>query len=436
MGLADEYGDLDPRLQLLQLNVIFPLSEAQIAEFAEGKTHILLIEEGQPDLIETSIRAMLQKLGIQVAFHGHDMVPKYGELIPEKLAPALSRFITEALPELGSQPADVVAKLLNRKRQALEFFPVPVPPRLPTFCTGCPERPVFAQMKIGEYNTGIRDWHAGDVGCYGMAGFIPFQMADSNIGMGAGLAAAAAVSAVSEQRNTSVVGDGTLWHSAFNTSVANAIYNRQDATYIVLDNKWTAMTGAHENPNVGRLMNGEEVGADMSIRKTFQAMGVTKIERANPYDFGDFQSKLKKIQQGDEDSHVRVLISEGECMLQRQRRERPAREKAIKAGQQVAVDRLGVDDEVCVGDHACMRFNGCPSLTLKEGPNQLRTAPVAAIDTTCVGCGVCGEITTAAQLCPSFFKVTKIENPGWLERLKASFTRMFVGDKQEAVAHG
>jgi indolepyruvate ferredoxin oxidoreductase alpha subunit len=51
---------------------------------------------------------------------------------------------------------------------------------------------------------------------------------------------------------------------------------------------------------------------------------------------------------------------------------------------------------------------------------------VAAIDTTCVGCGVCGEITTAAQLCPSFFKVTKIENPGWLEKIKAGVTRLLV----------
>ena len=265
-----------------------------------------------------------------------------------------------------------------------------------------------------------------------MAGFIPFQMSDSNVGMGAGLAAASAVSAMSEQRNMSIVGDGTLWHSAFNTSAANAIYNRQDATYVVLDNKWTAMTGAHENPNVGKLMTGEAVGTEMSISKTFQAMGVKKIETANPYDFRDFQAKLKKIRLDAKLPQVRVLISDAECMLQKQRRVKPEREKAIKAGQQVEIDRLGVDEEVCVGDHACMRFNGCPSLTLKEGPNSLRTAPIAAIDTTCVGCGVCGEITTAAQLCPSFFKVTKIENPGWLEKIKASVTRLLVSGADQS----
>ncbi|HCZ48661.1 MAG TPA: hypothetical protein DCZ11_06620 [Gammaproteobacteria bacterium] len=63
-----------------------------------------------------------------------------------------------------------------------------------------------------------------------------------------------------------------------------------------------------------------------------------------------------------------------------------------------------------------MRVNGCPSLTLEESPNTLKTAPVAAIDTTCVGCGVCGEIAHAAQLCPSFHKVTVVRNAGRFER--------------------
>lgn len=427
MGLADEYGELDPRIHLLQLNVIYPLSDEQIAGFIGDKTHVLLVEEGQPDLMESHIRALIQKKDIRVKFFGHDLVPKYGELIPEKLGPALARFLMQAMPETGTAPGDAVERLTGRKRQALGMFPAPVPPRFPTFCTGCPERPVFSQMKIQEYTTGVKDWHGGDVGCYGMAGFIPFQMSDSNVGMGAGMAAASAVSAMSEQHNVSVVGDGTLWHSAFNTSAANAIYNRQDSTYIVLDNKWTAMTGAHENPNVGKLMTGEAVGTEMSIVKTFVAMGVKKIETANPYDFRDFQEKIKKIRRDAKIPQVRVLISEAECMLQKQRRIKPERDRAIKAGERVEIDRLGVDAEVCVGDHACMRFNGCPSLTLTEGPNSLRTAPVAAIDANCVGCGVCGEITTAAQLCPSFFKVTKVENAGWLEKIKAAVLRRVTG---------
>lgn len=418
LGLADEFGAIDPRLHLLQLNVVHPLSESQIANFIGSKRAVLIVEEGQPDLIESQMRALAQKRGIGCRLTGHDAIPGIGELLPERLFQPLADWLMqqdafEAEAAIGAR-ATALASRMSEVRSAI---PVPVTPRIPTFCTGCPERPVFSQMKIKEAVFGERDWHAGDVGCYGMAGFKPFEMADSNIGMGAGLAAASAITALSRQRNVSVVGDGTLWHSAFNTSVANAVYNKQESTYVVLDNHWTAMTGAHENPNVGKLMSGEAMNADMSIEKTFRAMGVEHIERANPYDFKSFQKKFIRIHEDKSKPQVRVLISDAECQLQRQRRVKPEQAAALKAGRRVAVDRLYVDSEVCVGDHACMRFNGCPSLTLKHSGDVVKESDKAFIDPTCVGCGVCGEISTMAQLCPSFVKVTVVSNPSWWERL-------------------
>jgi indolepyruvate ferredoxin oxidoreductase alpha subunit len=71
-----------------------------------------------------------------------------------------------------------------------------------------------------------------------------------------------------------------------------------------------------------------------------------------------------------------------------------------------------------------MRLNGCPSLTLRENPDPLRDDPIAHVDQTCVGCGVCGEVAHAAVLCPSFYEVRVIQNPGrwrrWLGRLRMS----------------
>jgi indolepyruvate ferredoxin oxidoreductase alpha subunit len=415
LGLADEDGVTDPAIGVLQLNVVYPLCDEQIVDFIQGKREVLLVEEGQPDLMEQQIRAMLHQRGISTPFRGHDLVPGVGELVPGRVLPALAQFLAPLLPEQAEAITATADAFLQRQKLAASLFPKPVTPRPPTFCTGCPERPVFSMMKINEMLTGHKDWHATDVGCYGMAGLAPFHMADSNIGMGGGLAAATALSAMSEQKNVSVVGDGTLWHSALNTCVVNGLYNKQDATYLVLDNKWTAMTGAHENPNSGPQLTGEQSGGDFNIERTFRGLGVKHVEKANPYKFRDFQKKLKKIQT-DPEPQLRVLISEGECQLQRQRTVKPMRAKAIAEGQRVEVERLGVDEEVCVGDHSCMRVNGCPSLTLEESPNTLKTAPVAAIDTTCVGCGVCGEIAHAAQLCPSFHKVTVVRNAGRFER--------------------
>jgi len=78
--------------------------------------------------------------------------------------------------------------------------------------------------------------------------------------------------------------------------------------------------------------------------------------------------------------------------------------------------RFGIDDDVCTGDRACIRLSGCPSLTIKPSPDPLRTDPVAHVDNTCVGCGVCGEVAHAAVLCPSFYKADIVANPRWLDR--------------------
>ena len=114
----------------------------------------------------------------------------------------------------------------------------------------------------------------------------------------------------------------------------------------------------------------------------------------------------------------KVIVAASECMLNRQRRERPLAQAAIRAGRRVEAPRFGVDEAVCTGDHACIRLSGCPSLSLRHTGDPLRDDPVATIDHSCVGCGTCGEVADAAVLCPSFFRADVIHNPGpWERRL-------------------
>jgi indolepyruvate ferredoxin oxidoreductase alpha subunit len=82
----------------------------------------------------------------------------------------------------------------------------------------------------------------------------------------------------------------------------------------------------------------------------------------------------------------------------------------------VEAPRFGVDEDICTGDHACMRLSGCPSLGLKTLDDPLRDDPVASIDQACVGCGNCGEVADAAILCPSFYRADVVHNPGPVER--------------------
>ena len=80
------------------------------------------------------------------------------------------------------------------------------------------------------------------------------------------------------------------------------------------------------------------------------------------------------------------------CQLAKQRRIRPLNRKKLESGERLMRTRFGVDDDVCTGDHSCIRLSGCPSLTIKPNPDPLRKDPVAHVNDGCVGCGLCGEV--------------------------------------------
>ena len=113
---------------------------------------------------------------------------------------------------------------------------------------------------------------------------------------------------------------------------------------------------------------------------------------------------------------LKVIIADGECQLARQRRIRPETAKRLRDGKRDVRTRFGVDEDICTGDHSCIRLSGCPSLTIKPSADPLRTDPVAHVNNDCVGCGVCGEVSHAAVLCPSFFEARIIRNPNLWDR--------------------
>ena len=122
-----------------------------------------------------------------------------------------------------------------------------------------------------------------------------------------------------------------------------------------------------------------------------------------------------------------MVIAEGECQLNRQRRVAPEIRRRAAAGERVVRQRFGIDEDLCTGDHSCIRLSGCPSLTLKPSINPLRPEPIAQVDATCVGCGVCGEVAHAAVLCPSFYRADIVVNARWYERLLERVRQWVIG---------
>src|SRR6266850_1007288 len=426
LGMADVRGRSP--VPLLVLNALHPLVPEELIGFMRGKTHVLVVEEGMPNFIERELKALAHEARLDVEIHGKELLSPHGEYVPALVVGGLRKFFTLAPPSITTVTAieDRYAALTAHAEKAREFLPQPIDKRPPSFCTGCPERPLFSAMKIlRTQDPAIGDTHvAADIGCTTFSTQAPFNVGNSVLGYGMGLASSSAVAPLFGKRVMSVMGDGGFWHNGLTNGVANAMYNRQDSVLVILDNFYTSATGQHHNPSTGTNARKEPTG--MTIPQALRGVGVSWIRTVDSYDIakmiGTLREALTTRVKG-----LKVVIARGECQLERQRRLRPLNRTRAAAGQTVVQPRFGVDPEVCTGDHSCMRLNGCPSLTLRESPDPLREDPIAHVDDTCVGCGVCGEVAHAAVLCPSFYQVRVIANPGPWTRLVDRLRRAVIG---------
>jgi indolepyruvate ferredoxin oxidoreductase alpha subunit len=419
LGRADVFGR--SRIPLLVLNVIHPLVPEQLVDFLAGKRRVLVLEEGMPNFIEQELKALAYDRVLSVRIEGKDTVAAQGEYVPEVVLAALTRF-------LGGEAEGRRAALVRHVGRGKELLKMPLPKRPPAFCTGCPERPMFSALKIAQRELGETHVSA-DIGCHAFATLPPFNQGNTILGYGLGLASSSAVAPSFGKRVISILGDGGFWHSGLTTGVANAVYNKQDSILVVLENFYTSATGQQSNPSTGKNPRGDHVR--MSIAETIRSLGVSWLRVVNPYKVADTLATVREAMT-TKAGGLKVIIGRGECQLERQRRVKPQTAARLKAGARVETPRFGVDPDVCTGDKSCMRLNGCPSLTLKSSGDPLRDDPVAHVDQSCVGCGLCGEVAHAAVLCPSFYEARVVHNPSAWERALARVRRRVIGYLQPA----
>ncbi len=406
LGLADIHGDT--AVPLYVLNVTYPLVASEFLDFCAGKDAVLVVEEGQPEFIEQQLSTFLYRAKSLVQLHGKDIFPMAGELTGKVMLDAVTAFLKRAAPQM--LPAQVVAP--NAPAPPIPDLTKTVPIRPPGFCTGCPERPIFAAMKLVERELGQHQISA-DIGCHLFASLPPFEIGGQTMGYGLGPASNAAFDGGGAKRAISILGDGGFWHNGLSSSIGNMVFNKADALTIIVDNYYSAATGGQDIPS-SRADNPTKA-TQHPISRAVRGVGVEWVRQIDrTYDVKRMRDTIREALTTPEKG-PKVIVASSECMLNRQRREKPQRAAAIKAGQRVEVPRFGVDEDVCTGDHACIRLSGCPSLGLKRLDDPLRDDPVAHIDQTCVGCGNCGEVADAAVLCPSFYEARVVHNPGRLE---------------------
>ena len=267
-----------PEASVLKLGFTHPLPMKQIIQFAKSVKRCLVIEEGDPYLVE-AIRAQ----GVWV--EGKPDMYRFGELD----VPRVRRILDH---DVSPEPAKPAGK----------------PPQL---CDACQYRIVFESLRKRDCIV------AGDIGCYTLGVLQPFEAIDSCVCMGASLGVGLGMRHVlpSDQarRVVSVIGDSTFVHSGI-SGLVEMVYNPPPNGHvlIILDNATTAMTGHQEHPGTGRSLNHEPTNK-LVLEKLVRAVGVKRVHVVEPrMGSEEFDRVLTECLNSDE---LAVIIARRPCIL-------------------------------------------------------------------------------------------------------------------------
>src|SRR6185436_11361612 len=363
LGLADAFGNT--QVPIYCMNVTYPMVPEEVVSFCAGKREVLIVEEGQPAYIEDAVLAQLRRADVNaVRVRGKDVLPLAGEYTGEVVLTGISKF-------LGRDAAVApIKQLKERAAQLLGGLPL----RPPGFCVGCPERPVFSAMKILEKESG--KFHvSADIGCHLFSTLPPFNIGNTVLGYGLGLASNSAVHPMFGKRTVTMMGDGGFWHNGLTTGIANSVFNKNDGILVIMKNGYSSATGTQELPSSPQH---SELKENISMERALEGIGVEWIRTVDNYRVGEVAKTLKEAMNTDYKG-LKVIVAEGECQLERQRKLRPVVAKNLSEGKRTVRVKYGVDEDTCTGDHSCIRLSGCPTLTIKDNPDPLRRDPVATV---------------------------------------------------------
>jgi len=338
--------ELDLDISIWKLGLIYPLSKKRTIEITSNYEKVIVLEEMTP-FIENELKLM------GIACEGKEYFSLTGELSIEAI-------------EKGLKAAGVISELKNSKVKAEA-----VVPRHPVFCTGCPHRSTFDIVKKSKVDLVI-----GDIGCYSLAALPPFEQSNSIISMGASVGITKGLIKSRKDQSkpiVSVIGDGTFFHSGI-PSFINLLHQsdgEENVTFLILDNRTTAMTGGQHNGSSGRFNPKNDL--KVSIKELLLTIGFEDVQELNQYNYKDAK---EKITAAIDKKGISILVLNGPCALK----------------YKLNKPHFYVDPSICIGCRNCIH-TGCPPLEMKkyDGIEKLKSSINKDM---CLGCSVC------AQVCP------------------------------------
>ncbi|MGC9454223.1 MAG: thiamine pyrophosphate-dependent enzyme [Phycisphaerae bacterium] len=267
-----------PEASFLKISMVHPLPIETIRRFAESVKRCVVIEEGDPYLLER-IRAE------GVAVEGKAEMYRFGELNVSRV----------------------------RRILAGDDSPEPAPPKgkPPQLCPGCPHRTSFEILRdLGCIVT-------GDIGCYTLGVLPPFEAMDTCVCMGASIGVGLGLRHVLPEEQArkvvSVIGDSTFVHSGI-TGLVEMVYNPPPTGHVVLilDNGTTAMTGMQEHPGTGRKLDHQPT-SQVLFEDLARGLGIPNVRVVDPAKQADeLKSSLVEALASNQPS---VIIARRPCIL-------------------------------------------------------------------------------------------------------------------------
>jgi len=278
-GVAFQYvREAAPEASVLKIGMTYPLPLEKMRAFASSVERCIVIEEGDPYLVEAARTA-------GIAVEAKQEIFRFGELNSSRVRRILAGDLS---PEAKHAPG-----------------------KPPALCPGCPHRSVYTALKNLDCIV------AGDIGCYSLGVLPPFEAMDTLVCMGAaigvGLGLRHSLPPQEAKRVVSVLGDSTFIHSGI-TGLVEMVYNPPASGHVVLilDNGTTAMTGMQEHPGTGRTLAHAKTGK-VVFEDLVRSLGVRNVHVVDPtQDPAKFEELIRRCLDTPE---LSVVITRRECLL-------------------------------------------------------------------------------------------------------------------------
>jgi len=342
-GISYHYAkEAYPDASFLKLGMVYPLPPKMVNWFCDGLETIYVVEELEP-FIEEQLRILGTKNCCGVLnISGKEKISNTFELTP-----------------------DIVRHAVHGTKIPQSFeTEIPIPPRPPVLCPGCPHSGVYYVLHK------LKAIVTGDIGCYTIGALPPFNALDTTFCMGAGIGNAFGMEKVHRdamgKKLVAVVGDSTFLHSGI-APLIDTVFNKGISTVILMDNSTTGMTGHQQHPGMGKTIRNIDTHA-IDYEQLIRAIGVNHVRVVDPYDLEETEVAVKEAMALNEPA---VVISRRPCVLLESERAKPH-------------EPYEVIEELCEECDVCLKI-GCPAIDGSE--------PIPSISRDrCIGCDLCAKL--------------------------------------------